>query len=215
MGKYAACIRGRNKPPKRGGGDGGGGNGGSATSFFGLLGKLAIGGAVLAAAVALVYSWSATKAVETVVRKADAVRRDLGVGELTEREAVQQGRRPKSWAANRCVDAGAFCNGITEDKCHTDENMRSKCCRNCHMLTCVDREEQCEFWAEQYQCLDNAEYMKENCAPPRPRGSPRLSSPASLLRLTSVLFSACRQAASPARPTRTTRVAATCPSGPT
>lgn len=92
------------------------------------------------------------------LRVLDVVGR-TGSSELSEREALQQGRAPKSLKEKkRCVDSWTGCSGLSAEKCASDEVLRARCCRSCHDLTCVDTDENCFAWAMDDQCLDS-EYL--------------------------------------------------------
>ena len=84
-----------------------------------------------------------------------------GVVELSEREALQQGRVPKTLKRARCVDSWRGCESgphLTAETCSADAELRERCCRSCHTLTCVDTSEHCEGWALADQCLDNVRH---------------------------------------------------------
>ena len=99
-----------------------------------------------------------------------AVNGDLRIGDLakgvgmSDRELLQQGRRPKHMKRAVCADTGgAMCYNVKAEKCEADEALRKKCCRSCHAATCQDKHEECYDWMMTDQCLDNPEFMKREC----------------------------------------------------
>jgi hypothetical protein len=139
------------------------------------LGNFALVVAALAAAVAVGFGVFFYLSPDTTMQDVQRVAKmaangdlkvsDLGKGMgLSDREMLQQGRRPKHFQKDVCKDSGgAMCYNVKADKCEADEELRKRCCRSCHSATCVDKHEECYDWSMTDQCLDNPEFMKREC----------------------------------------------------
>ena len=157
------------KPPHKGGG--GNNNKGRSSSSSSFLDTLLVVGGILGAGVAVgagiyFYLGGTVAGAEKLVTQAmrgDLKMADVGVGEISEREALQMGRAPKNGKRPQCLDRGAGCSSATAETCAADAALAKRCCRSCHFATCVDQYDECYDWSMQDQCLDNVEFMQKNC----------------------------------------------------
>ena len=147
-----------------------GGGSSSSSESPGLgLGALAITAAVFVIGLAsfFVMLFGSSGTAEPLAKLQRAVKQaaggKAGAGEVrSDRERLQEGALDKKGA--RCADTSRKCaRDVSAEACSADERLRQRCCRSCHMLTCVDHDAQCEEWAFTDQCLDNPEYMQKNC----------------------------------------------------
>jgi hypothetical protein len=103
-------------------------------------------------------------AIKPLARTLDRKLTDLGVKEqLSEEEMLQQGRMPGGSPKASCTDSSASCKAVSAEECASDDALRERCCSSCHKLTCVDKDESCEEWMFDQQCIDNPEFMMANC----------------------------------------------------
>ena len=90
---------------------------------------------------------------------ADVLGSHIGTS-LSDDELIQQGRVPRKREltfAERCRDSRGSCTAdVTPAACTSDEQLRTRCCRSCHLLTCVDTQESCEDWASAGECAPRA-----------------------------------------------------------
>lgn len=139
----------------------------SETSPIGRVGAVAIVGVGIAAALVLgapdlVQRMKASLPGAVLATVAPAVGQRKA--ELSERERLQQGHPPAKGKRSKCSDASRTCESeVSEEACASDARLAQRCCRACHVLTCVDKHEDCEEWAFGDQCLDNPDFMKANC----------------------------------------------------
>ena len=154
------------KPPGKGAASQKRSSDSSSLSTLAIVGACVVGGVAFGLSTFVAMGGSA-KDAEALVSKAlngNLNLRDVGVGQLSEREALQQGRVPKSFKRQACTDSRLCAKkSITAEQCEADEGLRKQCCRSCHELACVDLDEQCFDWSLADQCIDNAEFMKKNC----------------------------------------------------
>jgi len=87
---------------------------------------------------------------------------DTGKSKTAE-ELLHEGRMHESMKKAVCKDAPGCEREATVETCGADDALKARCCKTCHTLTCVDKDEQCAEWAYDMQCIDNAEWMQANC----------------------------------------------------
>ena len=156
----------------------------SASSGPGMGSNLVLGAVVVAitaclVAVGLWYTdaLGQRKKVESVLRpiaqKVESKLNDIGIDTGRSQSAedlLHEGRMHESLKKEVCRDAPGCTNQLQEqgepsfkDACAADAALAKRCCSSCHRVTCLDKHEDCAQWAYDMQCIDNPEFMKQNC----------------------------------------------------